>query len=760
MSIPQDFPAIQRFEKLGGTDWETLKSTYVMTIRPGEEAQLQATQQMQEHIKDRDIVDYASYREAILRIFPATYFNLSAEITGDLAKTSQGRYAFTATWYHFIVEQKTLQLPTGLDKSAKCTIAIKAPGSRKLTSDIDTSIQTTFKGECSFFERAEARIKTKGPDFEGRISNAVIEGFYTISEELFKMTSSSQRDSNAYIDTLANDQESYPKFLHDEENNPSIHGERLFSEEEFTKIFKKYKHQKHVQEMAASLFSLRCSLEEEEWQKFKLLAKEQLREIPEAEFSALPKQERETHISSCQQDYDAIFQKVEEIHGNHLAKLAAKIQGITVSEFSIPVRKQDIPVAALNRLYVEYLEECATCRGQILTLKSKKQALINQLDAEKTKLSKELVALKRLGENSDDEEIQALIERKQKNCALLEKSCNNLKDTLRQNIQEIARLQVDYQFYQILANTFANEAYVCRSAVYHVVKGQSGVKDLAISQQTLLGSALQQVGFKLLHTKELTHKEYSPEAVAYYTAKYGQRIFNLVFSGHHAEFTNEIIKALAKGRKGKHLPKFTYLKSKQVRQNAYSTLEQEELALLNHQAQIIHCIKSDNAILDAKKPEKTLELIQKLYPFSNEDEKKRYFENEKKLYLSLSAKLIGLVCVSRLDKKGYLWGQNPSIPLRYLAAEKKEGEDLPPAISHPEPLQNSNFPASSSGGIAKDEHHKLDKDATNLVMASQGGKAEVSYMEGGAGSQSAVVAGASEEASRNLTEGFFKKKPK
>ncbi|WP_213157911.1 hypothetical protein, partial [Parachlamydia sp. AcF125] len=389
MSIPHDFPAIQRFEKLGDTDWETLKRTYVMTLRPEEGAQLLATQQMQEHIEDRDIVDYASYREAILRIFPAAYFNLTAEPTGVLAKTSQGGYTFKATWYHFIVTQKTTHLPTGLANPAKCIVAIKAPGSRKLTSDIDTSIHTTFKGESSFFERAAPRVKAKGPDFEGRVSNAVIEGFYTISEELFKMTSAAQRDSNAYLDTLVNDQENYPKFLHDEENNPSIQGKRLFSAEEFTALFKEFKYKKHVQEMAASLFSLRCSLEIEEWQEFKALVKKKLSKILTSE---LPEEGLENHLSHCQGDCEAIFQEVEKIHNTHLAKLKAKIEELRLSDV-VPVGKQDIPIAALNRLYVEYLEECTTCHGQILHLKSQKQTLIHSLDKETQALNKELTVL-------------------------------------------------------------------------------------------------------------------------------------------------------------------------------------------------------------------------------------------------------------------------------------------------------------------------------------------------------------------------------
>ncbi|MBS4168305.1 hypothetical protein [Parachlamydia sp. AcF125] len=724
MSIPHDFPAIQRFERLGDTDWETLKRAYVTNINLKGGAQLEAAQQMQEHIEDRDIVDYASYREAILRIFPATYFNLTAEPTGVLAKTPQGGYTFTATWYQFIVTPKTIQLPRGLERAQECKIAIKAPGSRKLTSDIDTSILSEFKGENSFFEHAAARVKNGGPDFEGRITNAVIEGFYEITEELFKRTSSSQRDSNAYTDTLANDQEAYPKFLHDEENNPSIQGERLFSEEEFTKIFKEYKQRKHWQEMAASLFSLRYSLEEKEWQEFKEQAQKKLGKILTSELS---EDDLGSHISLCQKDYDTIFQGVENFYHQHLTKLNAKIQELEQLD-PLPVREQDITVAALNRLYGEHLEKSTTCRGNILALKKDKEPLLKDLRATKQALNKELAVLNKYDHSIDDEDTQELIERKKKKCALLEKKCKDLQGSLRENIKKIAQLQTDYHLHQILASTFANEAYVCRSAVYHVVNGQSGVKDLAISQQTLLGSALQQVGFKLLHTKELTHKNYSPEDVAYSTAKYGQRIFNLVFSGHQAEFPQEIIKALAKGKKRKNLPKFSYLKSKQVRQNAYSILKREELALLNNQAEIVHRIKSDNKISDNEKPQKTLELIQQLYPFSNEEEKKRYFEEEKKLYLSLSAKLIGLVCASRLDKKGYLWGQNPRIPLLNKEKEKKEAESSAPPSS---PISASRVapkvPESDEKqvpigrkGMATDKNRQLGGNAKNVLMSEEG----------------------------------------
>ncbi|MBS4167247.1 hypothetical protein NEOC65_002353 [Neochlamydia sp. AcF65] len=532
-------------------------------------------------------------------------------------------------------------------------------------------------------------------------------------------------------DTLAKDKENYPKFQHGEENNPLIQGERLFSEEEFTIKFKEYKYKKHVQEMAASLFSLRCSLEEEEWQAFKDHVKKKLSKILEEE---LPTDKQATHISLCQQDYATIFKEVESIHDHHLITLEEKKQELGQLD-PLLVREEDIASAALNRLYVEYRVQCTTCHEQILALKNEKKPLMNELEANKQALDKELAALKRLGDSSDDPDIQEVIEKKQKKCALLEKNCQDLKDSLRQNILKTAELQVEHHLRQALANTFANRTYVCRSAVYHVFNGQSGSPDLPISQQTLLGSALQQVGFKLLHSKELTHRGYSPEEVAYYTAKYGQRLFNLIFSGRNAELNEGIIKRLAKGKKGKDLPEFTYLKSEQLKHNAYSTFKKKELTLLNDQAKIIQCLKSHTAILDAEKPSKILELIPKLCTLSSEE--------EKKLYLSISAKLIGLVCASRLEQKGYLWGQNILIPLRNTTKEEQlEGEAS--VISSPFHLQPPESLQGTRGGSAIDEYHQIGEHATNLVMSTKGGKARVSNMTQKPYSQSAVVAGASE----------------
>ena len=68
-------------------------------------------------------------------------------------------------------------------------------------------------------------------DFSRKITNAVIDHFYRISENKLGISSSLSRDSNAYADTMALDSQEYPKFLLNEENNPLIKRqteERLF----------------------------------------------------------------------------------------------------------------------------------------------------------------------------------------------------------------------------------------------------------------------------------------------------------------------------------------------------------------------------------------------------------------------------------------------------------------------------------------------------------------------------------------------------
>ncbi|MBS4168472.1 hypothetical protein [Parachlamydia sp. AcF125] len=698
---------------LEGKVWKERISDYLDAIQRGTPQKL-ATQEMQKAIKARGLFDYVSYKTAISKIFPPQDFNLEARIAGTPQKTPKGEYIFTAKWYEFVVKQRSDHLPTGPEEAQKCVIKIHAPGSRALTSDVDTSILTTFEGDSFFFEKAVKIAKGEGIDFAGRVTNRVIKGFYKFSEREFGITSSIHRDSNAYTDTLAKDEENYPKFHeHEEENNPLVLTKRLFSPKKFNNFFKEHKYNKHVQEMAASLFSLRDSLEEGEWQKFKEQAKEELKDILEIQLlRRLPEQQHDVLISACQQDYDNIFQRIEKLYEHHCEELKNKRDalenkergkeplGLSAKLLNPEEKEEDIKIAALNRLYFEYLEKCTECYEKILALKSKKKPLKVALEAKKSELVKELGALEKLDETSTHPIIQEVVKNLQINCAAYKEDYKDLKKSLRENILKTARQQVKHHYAQILASTFAYEAYVCRSAVYHVVNGQKGFENLHISKQTLLGSALQQAGFKLLHTKQVVDEDgSSAEKIAYNTAKYGQRLFNLIFSGHKEALDRKDIKLLARGMIIEGLPKFTYLRSEQIGHNAYPTFGEKELTLINTQAKIIQHIKSNSGISDGDKFKKTRELLQS-------EGIKLNFEEEKSLYLSTCTKLIGLVYAARLKKKGYLWGQDPNTPLLNKVEEKKETESSVP-LSNLKTLQAPKAPESSEEESYTDEEEEV-----------------------------------------------------
>ena len=71
-------------------------------------------------------------------------------------------------------------------------------------------------------------------------------------------------------------------------------------------------------------------------------------------------------------------------------------------------------------------------------------------------------------------------------------------------LKSLAKLYNEQQASQIRANLFAQEAYINRASVYHVVAWmQSAVDDLRINfKQVVMGSILQQIGFRLLHSAQ------------------------------------------------------------------------------------------------------------------------------------------------------------------------------------------------------------------------------------------------------------------
>jgi len=144
-------------------------------------------------VEYRDILDYAIYRRAVETIFPLTHYEITTELKEHIEATQEGCYQFLSTGYTFMVYHRAdISSPS----RPCCEIKIEAPGSRTLTSDIDTSIYVNGADTLDL-TYADSHVKDKGPDYNGRVRNQVIAHFYHLSEELHHMTSSESRDYNA-----------------------------------------------------------------------------------------------------------------------------------------------------------------------------------------------------------------------------------------------------------------------------------------------------------------------------------------------------------------------------------------------------------------------------------------------------------------------------------------------------------------------------------------------------------------------------------
>ena len=729
-----------------GKSWDELKLELVQQSRP--EDRLKCLNQMQELVRVRDLIDYMIYREAALRVFPSTHFTVIPRASGKAITTSDGHSKIVDKWYTLEVMNISGPPAVGV-QPGKCTIKVHAPGSRKVTSDIDTSIQTTISGN---FSATGAKGTPGVPQIAGvsvakRISHAMIDEFYHLSEDVFGgMTSSTHRDSNAYIDVLTNDAEEYPKFKY-EDYNPLVGGVRLFTDEAFTKTFLECKRQKHIQEQAASLFSLRLSLEDKEWIQFKEKVREQWQTIFAA-FDVKPTQ--------VQEDWKAIFDRVEELHTTYLKTL-----GDSHGEDRIKV---------MNQQYILQLEKCAALDEKILKAEQEKKELIEKLEAKFNARTKAQNVLKDLSSSSEDPDIKDLAEQKKLVFAKLDGEYVELLNKLMSCLQNLATTRLDKQLELIRATTFANEAYICRSAVYHVVNAQKGAKfslekgaEFRMTEQTFLGSALQQIGFKLLHSHELREKGKTPGEVAYLTAKYGQRVFNLIFNqqmtndGKPLPVPDAGLESLATKIGTNKFGSFSWLKSETQKNNFYRVLDRDELLVLNYQAKLIAEVKDKDSIKEHEKSGETLKRMLVLaanLKIEGTDEEKigRFQEKERQLFLSLAAKLIAIVCASKLERQQHLWGYEPefspttsktksSIPVE--SAQKT----VPPLMeeSVPSPTDAPRFQPSHASATSTIDKVHLQGDAKGAQIIGKGGHGHIGTYIGEGNSLGLNIVGATPE---------------
>ena len=113
-----------------------------------------------------------------------------------------------------------------------------------------------------------------------------------------------------------------------------------------------------------------------------------------------------------------------------------------------------------------------------------------------------------------------------------------------EKVKSLATAWNQLQEAQIRANLFANEAYINYSALYHTVHWQqSGDTDLRIDRrQVVMGSLLQQIGFRLLHAKAFRQVGLSEGAILYRVAKYEQRMADMFYGDSTHWFGDRLFK--------------------------------------------------------------------------------------------------------------------------------------------------------------------------------------------------------------------------
>lgn len=633
-----------------GESWETMKSA----MTEGGEASSSQTQevaleQMKWLVEYRDLLDYIIYRRAAEIIFPSSHYEIIKETAEEnIEATSEGRYQFKSSGYTLVVYFRADA--TSVSRP-RCEIKIEAPGSRTLTSDIDTSIDVTGAQllDLSF---AHQSVKDKGPDYNLRVRNQMIKQFYCISEECHHITSSASRDSNAYANRITEHEteEGHLKFNLTGDNNPIINGTAIIQDSQF---YARHKLVKHRQEQAASVIPLRQAMDKEEWELLKKAILAQLKNT----MNLIDTSDRGSRYwDSVQADIQQIMALAETLRYEAEKLLHDKIEKIKREEAgywaSSPLGKSperlvaDMRISAMNQLYGEYLDKEADIYSEVNNLKQKTQDLI--------------VHLETLYQRTSEVPHQKIEEMEQQ---------------LRNYLTQAADKRLERQRLEIITNLFAHQAYVGYSAIDHVVKGMFGKEKFTLSKQTVMGSALQQIGFRMQLADYLRRNHKTESEIAYYCAKYGQRVFDLLFNdGTHkreVSLSEEQIDMLTHGEASHTLEILPHLKAMRLQPVLRDLFTPAEYHLINSEVQITQ-VKKESTVTTPDTLQETMVLLRKRmhtidkesYPDQNKitEESMQAFArtSERELFKSLAAKLIAAVYIAKFNDQGHLWGSGES----------------------------------------------------------------------------------------------------
>jgi len=645
---------------------------------------------MEQLIAYRDGLDFDLYTETVRDLFASNYFEIKVVEDGTLKYGKEGHPEFDKKWYRIEI-YNVLNDSSGRShdpNSSCCQITIKAPGSRNLTSDIDTSISVEGIKHLKL-AHLPGSLTRNGIDYNGALKIEVIKGFNEKSQARHKMTSSLNRDSNAYIDGFMAD---YAKFNDNlDEHQIAVNGKAVISNtKEFYAEHKKIKHQ---YELAASLISLRFALGDSGWKQFKDV-------IVEEAFGR-----KKARIESAKRDFAKACEFAEQWSDTASEKIRILKQEKEASDYgrnsplkdkNLTAWNRDMQVSALNDLYAEHLEKVVKLNGDIIVLNQELPTLIQSAESSLKNIDatkEHLKALKSI--TSPGQKTKSSIEQANKDLASVHETHKHNLKVIEEKLKERATLENEKQRAQIQAHIFANEAYINRSAPHHVVEGMQGGKKVAISKQTLMCSALPQIGFKLLHTNIQRSEGSLEENIAYKNAKYGWRVADLIFPQSKEVYApKDIVEMLKK-------PVLQYLKLTGYPATA-----------------IIANIKRSDKIKEPQKGQETLkQLIERVTLCSEEKglqpekiTKKRvdHFikHEEPKLWLSIGAKLIAASYVAKFKAKKGLWGDIGSFAPK-KAIQTSIPKESPSAVVSTLKTEPLNAQSIISESIVKGDRYKF-----------------------------------------------------
>jgi hypothetical protein len=617
--------------------WEKLVKALVVNSDSNE----QAHNNMQALVIYRDVIDRDIFREAIEAMFPNQHYAYQYD-----ERSKPDNYVIRI--YNVNEQIKGGWLTHTPEREPDCILTIKAPGSRTLTSDIDTTVSATSGakqltivnskldlGHLKILDKDTGELVvssesdlTDKADYFTRIQATLIDQFYRISEDAYGMPSGEHRDSNVYSSGFL-EVGMYPAFARkqlEQYKNPKLNFQLptkhwFFNEaEDYLGFYEPQRVQKHQLEIAASLVSLYQALTqpgdfryELNWDDFKQLI---LTKLSKHELAI--------------KDWNAIFSETEI--------LCRYCENTLIEARQYAPNKQSATL--INGIYARHILKVAECNEQLTELQA---TLEKGKKAYKDNVRELTDSQKRLGEISDDVETKEFYQSK---VAEFQKALEQQKAVLLDLLQQEAGLLINRQRWQIKANLFANEAYVNRAAPYHVVNGLQLKQEIDWSKHVVLGSVLQQLGFFLLHSKLQFEKSYSPGEVFYKNAKYLMRMAHILFGREMKWHEQKKKKVLERVNLLPHI------------QGNWNRRFEDYYDLFNTALYIIKNIKGDTSIPDGQKYERTYTEINKRVNCNTPQAMQDYFKSQElKQLLAFAGELIKVVYkAKREEKNNQLWG--------------------------------------------------------------------------------------------------------